>query len=137
LKALRYLGLLSLLFPLITLGCHKKQPATAADTAQNPETASASTLSGQSQAPVDPAKALPPPSPTVAANADNSVQANVSGQADPFLTSQLQIFISKNGRMPNSFTEFARQRLDSMPVPPAGTKWAIDTAVSQVKAVPK
>ena len=63
--------------------------------------------------------------------------ASVNGQVDPFLTSQLQIFISRNGRMPQSFTEFARQRLDSMPVAPAGMKFVIDSADSRVKIIPK
>ncbi len=123
---------------LVFSGCHKKQPATTAtDTNQNAETAgTAATTSDQPQAQATPTKPLPP-SPTVAANAENSVQAGVNGQADAFLTSQLRIFINQKGRLPQSFTEFARLRLDSMPTPPAGTKWVIDSADSQVKAVPK
>jgi hypothetical protein len=59
----------------------------------------------------------------------------VIGDVDPFLTSQLRDFVSKQGRLPESFSEFATLRLDSIPRPPAGKKWVIDVAGMQVKAV--
>jgi hypothetical protein len=56
------------------------------------------------------------------------------GDVDPYLTSQLKIFIQQKQRMPNSFTEFAHARLDSIPRPPEGKKWVIDGGAQQVKA---
>jgi hypothetical protein len=72
----------------------------------------------------------------VAANAENSVRENVAGEVDQFLTSQLRTFVQEKGRLPASFAEFAKARLDSIPRPPAGTKWVIDAPSQQVKAVP-
>jgi hypothetical protein len=83
-----------------------------------------------------PSERLPPPPPKVAANADNYVRQNVNGTVDPNLTAQLRSFIQSNGRLPQSFTEFANRGLDSMPRPPEGTKWVIDAPNQQVKAVP-
>jgi len=59
---------------------------------------------------------------------------NVTGQVNAFLTGQLRIFIREKGRMPESFAELARVRLDSVPRPPEGKKWVIDTATKEVKA---
>jgi hypothetical protein len=79
--------------------------------------------------------AVEPPPPNVAARAENSLQTQVDGTVDEFLTSQLQIFIKDKGRLPQSFTEFVRTRLDSIPPPPTGLKWAIDASSKEVKAV--
>jgi hypothetical protein len=114
--------------------CHKKQPE--APPTQSAETAGTTHGPDQPQAQTA-AKPLPPPPAVVAANADNYVRANVTGQPDPFLTQQLRGFISKYGRLPESFAEFKRQSLDSMPTPPEGTKWVIDSSDSQVKSVPR
>lgn len=114
----------------ILLGCHKKE-ADSASQNQNPDlgTPVAST-------PGKPTEQIPPPPPKVAANADNYVRQNVTGTVDPNLTAQLRAFVQKNGRLPQSFTEFANRGLDSMPHPPEGTKWVIDAPNQQVKAVP-
>ena len=72
----------------------------------------------------------------VAARADNYVRQNVDGQVDAFLTEQLQTFIQQKHRFPDSFAEFALMRLDSVPRPPEGKRWVIDSASLQVKAVP-
>jgi len=78
---------------------------------------------------------LPPPPPSVAARAENSLGLKVTGDIDPFLTSELQNFIQQQNRLPVSFAEFANLRLDSVPRPPPGKKWVIDRADLQVKAV--
>jgi hypothetical protein len=106
-------------------GCHKKNAASASQ-APGPDTAA----TGQ------PGTPPPPPSKSVAANAENNVRENVAGEVDQFLTSQLRIFVQEKGRVPASFAEFAKARLDSIPRPPAGTKWVIDAPTQQVKAVP-
>ena len=74
--------------------------------------------------------------PSVAASADNSIQENVAGETDAFLTTQLRAFVQKKGRLPESFTEFHRTSLDSLPRPPAGKKWVIDKSSQSVKVVP-
>lgn len=80
-------------------------------------------------------KAAHPPPAYVVAVAQNQPAENVVGTVDPFLTQQLQIFIQQKQRMPEDFAELARARLDSVPRPPPGKKWAIDRSTRQVKAV--
>lgn len=79
--------------------------------------------------------AAPPPN-YVTATAENKPAENVSGVVNPFLTEQLRLFIREKGRAPESFTELARARLDSVPRPPEGMKWVIDATSKEVKAVP-
>jgi hypothetical protein len=81
------------------------------------------------------ASSQPPPT-YVTATAENALTENAAGEPDPFLTQQLRLFMQEKSRMPESFTELARARLDSVPRPPEGKKWVIDTATQQVKAVP-
>ena len=119
---------LHLFIPLIAftlMGCHKSPPAPPQSTAD------AAPAAPDAQAP-----AAQAPQP-VATTPDNTVQQAVVGDVDPFLTSQLQIFVQQKQRMPNSFSELAHTRLDSTPTPPAGKKWAIDNSTGQVKAVAK
>jgi hypothetical protein len=112
-------------------GCHKKE-AEVVNQSQNPSDLGTPV----NAAPGGKAEALPPPPAKVAANAENAVRENVSGQVDPNLTAQLRSFVQKYGRLPQSFTEFANRGLDSMPRPPEGTKWVIDAPNQQVKSVP-
>jgi hypothetical protein len=101
-------------------GCGKEDsaPAPAVDAATN-------TAASPSQ-----------PAPQfITANARNEIAQNVAGEVNPFLTEQLGIFIRQKGRLPQSFQELAAARLDSVPVSPVGTKWVIDGASRQVKAV--
>src|SRR5262249_49364033 len=79
---------------------------------------------------------LPPPPPKVSANADNYVRQNVNGTVDPNLTALLRDFVQKNGRLPQSFTEFANRGFDSTPRPPKVTKWVIEAPIQKVKAAP-
>lgn len=112
-------------------GCHKNPetpaqptPAVAADPAAPP-------------APPPEVEPTAPPPKSVAAVADNIVQENVNGRVDAFLTSQLRTFIQQYNRMPKSFAEFALRRVDSMPRPPDGQKWVIDSTTQEVKSIPK
>jgi hypothetical protein len=57
------------------------------------------------------------------------------GEVDASLTMELRNFVQAKGRLPQSFGEFVNVRLDSIPSPPEGKKWVIDTANLQVKAV--
>jgi hypothetical protein len=73
--------------------------------------------------------------PYVTNKADEVVHENLAGEVNPFMSGQLRIFVQQKGRRPVSFTEFVNTRLDSIPRPPEGKKWAIDAATVQVKAV--
>jgi hypothetical protein len=128
------------------LGCHKKETAaTPAPTPTSPEAAASETpAAAQSQAqaprpasPAQPAKPLPPAPAYVTANADNNLRQAVVGQVDPSLTSALRSFVQKRGRMPQSFFEFTAGAVDSLPRPPEGKRWVIDSSDTTVKAVPK
>lgn len=81
--------------------------------------------------------ALPPAPAYVSSKAENRPVDNAVGEVNPFLTQQLQIFIQQKQRMPQSFAELATFRLDSVPIPPEGKKWVIDSATRQVKAIAK
>ncbi len=59
------------------------------------------------------------------------------GAVHGFMTTQLRIFIKQHGRLPKDFTEFASARMDSVPRPPEGLKYAIDEATQEVKLVRK
>jgi hypothetical protein len=78
----------------------------------------------------------PKPTPATAEQKPGEAPAeNVVGEVNAFLTEQLRIFIREKGRLPESFAELARVRLDSVPRSPEGKKWVIDTATKEVKAV--
>ncbi|MDB6023066.1 MAG: hypothetical protein JWQ04_2923 [Pedosphaera sp.] len=118
---------------LTLLGCHKNSNPQAPPT---PETGADASAPAPAQAADAQTPNTPPaPSPAVAANAENKPRENVNGEVNAFLTQQLRIFIQQNNRMPQSFAEFARARLDSLPHAPEGQKWVIDTSTQEVKAV--
>ena len=91
------------------------------------------TAEQKSGAPPTTAPLQPPPN-YVAATARNAPEQNVAGEINAFLTEQLRIFIREKGRLPESFTELARARLDSVPRPPDGKRWVIDASSREVKA---
>ncbi|MEO6035416.1 MAG: hypothetical protein ABIQ35_09195 [Verrucomicrobiota bacterium] len=132
---MKCLPILAVLFAVSILGCHKEKPAPSSLT---PDSSSQSTPVPDSNVSAPPTKSsgkqVPPPQ-AVLARAENGARQNVVGDEDPFLTQQLQIFVQQKQRMPESFAEFAATRLDSIPRPPAGKKWVIDSGVLQVKAV--
>ncbi len=103
------------------IGCSKERTPPAGPATPPPENASAA------------AAAVPPK--YVEATAQNAPAQNVAGEVNPFLTEQLRIFLRDQRRLPASFAELARTRLDSVPRPPEGKKWVIDTATTEVKAV--
>ena len=107
---------------LVLAGCSKKA-----------EPPSATTQPKAGQAPAG--TPLPPPPKYITATARNVPEQNVAGEVNAFLTQQLRIYVRERGRMPESFAELARARLDSVPRPPEGRKWVIDAATREVKAV--
>lgn len=65
------------------------------------------------------------------------IQERINGAVHAQLTVHLRMFVEKNGRMPNSFGEFASAAMDSVPPAPAGMKFVIDPTDRTVKAVKK
>jgi hypothetical protein len=124
---------LVLFLPLAALtlcGCHRNAGTGQSTAASGTGAPTAEAQAAQSASP------LPPPPPNVTARADNTLREAVVGEVDAFLTEQLRAFVQQKGRLPGSFAEFAGLRLDSIPRPPEGRKWAIDGANLEVKAVP-
>ncbi len=113
-------------------GCRKKAPP-AASTSES--AAATNALAEGEGGPVAPPEPAQPPPREVLARADDQARQAIVGDVDPFLTAELQKFIQQKNRMPASFSEFARARLDSVPRPPAGKRWVIDAASFEVKAV--
>ena len=118
---------------LVSLGCKKKSAGTAAATETASVTNALDAEAGvEAVAPPEPPQ---PPAREVLARAEDKAKQAVVGEVDAFLTAQLQAFIQQKNRMPASFSELARARLDSVPRPPAGKKWVIDADSIEVKAV--
>ncbi len=118
----------------LCLGCPKKTP-TAENQAQAPSATNV-TEGEAASAPVAPPEPAQPPLREVLARADDKAHQAVAGEVDAFLTGELRTFVQQKNRMPASFSEFARARLDSVPRPPAGKKWVIDAETIEVKIVP-
>jgi len=129
--ARKYFNEVCLLMILLVMGCHKEAP----DPVQQPAATPPAVEAAPAQSSETPLPPPPLPSANVIARSDNNLRDNVVGEADPFLTGQLQLFVQQNGRLPQTFAEFSGARLDNVPRPPPGTKWVIDRAAMQVKAV--
>ena len=65
------------------------------------------------------------------------IQERINGAIHAQLTVQLRMYIEKNGRMPESFSEFAFRNMDSVPPVPEGMKFVIDPVDKAVKVVKK
>jgi hypothetical protein len=65
------------------------------------------------------------------------VQERLNGAVHAKLTLQLRMYIEKNGRVPDSFSEFVNSAMDSVPPAPDGMKFVIDATDRTVKAVKK
>jgi hypothetical protein len=65
------------------------------------------------------------------------IQERINGAIHAQLTVQLRMFVEKNGRMPESFSEFAFRNMDSVPPVPEGMKFVIDPVDKAVKVVKK
>jgi hypothetical protein len=118
---------------LVAMGCHKK--AAPAGTATESSSVTNAAEGELANGPVAPPEPPQPPPREVLARADDKAHQAVVGEVDAFLTAQLRAFIQQKNRMPASFSEFTRARLDTVPRPPAGKKWVIDTESLEVKAV--
>ena len=129
---------------LLLSGCSKQAPQASSSQKAPDDSNTIAAVESNTPAPSDqnqptapevPLPPPPPPSPVVKARALDGVRQNVVGDVDPQLTEELRNFIQQKKRMPQTFSEFATLRLDSIPRPPAGKKWAIDSESIEVKAV--
>ena len=126
-------------------GCGKKDAASAGNTAQpapeqTAQIESEYILPANQAAPATPPTAPSPspgqPRPNVAQPVQ-PIQERINGAIHAQLTVQLRMYIEKNGRMPQSFSEFAFRSMDTVPPVPEGMKFVIDPVDKAVKVVKK
>ena len=136
-----FLSLLTL--ALVEAGCSRKESGSSPRSEALPDNENATSAAPAVEPqPNDPTPAPAPISraarrveaPAVAANGANQ---SFVGLVDPFMTGQLKRFIEEKGRLPKDFAEFAAARMDSVPRPPEGLKYAIDATTQEVKLVKK
>ena len=93
-------------------------------------------------------KTAPPTRPTVARPSPGQprptavqpvqpIQERINGAIHAQLTMQLRMYIEKNGRMPQTFSEFANSAMDTVPPVPEGMKFVLDPVDKAVKVVKK
>jgi hypothetical protein len=133
---------LIMVFLCVLCGCGRKSASSDATTPQlTPE--QAAQIESQYLPPVDNAArtgvASPSPGPRAPTpqQANRPIQERLNGAIHARLTVQLRMFIEKNGRMPETFSEFANAAMDSAPLAPDGMKFVIDPVDRTVKAVKK
>src|SRR5256885_15746841 len=126
-------------------GCGKKDAASAQNQAeptpeQTAQIESEYVLPANKTASAPPSMAASPspgqPRPNLAQPA-RPIQERINGAIHAQLTVQLRMYIEKNGRMPQSFSEFANSAMDSVPSVPEGMKFVIDPVDKAVKVVKK
>jgi len=122
-------------FVLVLTSCGKKAAPPAADTTPPASAAAEPAPPAATASPT--AQSAPLPSPVPAAPAQGQRPVPVVGTVDPFMTQQLRIFINTKGRLPKDFSEFTSARMDSVPRPPKGLKWVLDTANQEIKLAPQ
>ena len=126
----------------ILIGCRKAEPAPAQPTPEQAAQIEADYLfpgSGPAPATTGPAGTAPVSKPRASATpaAAQPVQERLNGAVHAKLTLQLRMYIEKNGRVPDSFSEFVNSAMDSVPPAPDGMKFVIDATDRTVKAVKK
>ena len=135
--------LLAALCACAICGCSKRAASSAANNLQPaPEQAAQIEADYVLPAQVPTATAANPATPRPQSTqrtppAQQPIQQRLNGAIHARLTILLRQFVEKNGRMPESFGEFANSAMDSVPLAPDGMKFVIDTADRTVKAVKK
>ena len=129
----------------VLCGCGKKDATSGQNKAQpTPEQTaqieSEYILPATKAAPATPPTAARPspaqPKPNVAQPVQ-PIQERINGAIHAQLTVQLRMYIEKNGRMPQTFSEFANSAMDTVPRVPEGMKFVIDPVDKAVKVVKK
>jgi hypothetical protein len=127
------------LFLCAFCGCGRKEEVAA----PQPTAEQAAQIESQYLLPPNdstPAQAASPSPVSRAPNAQQParpVQERLQGAIHAQLTVQLRMFIEKNGRVPETFSEFANSAMDSVPLAPEGMKFVIDPTDRTVKAAKK
>jgi len=143
--AMRELFLLVGFCSWVLTGCGKKDSASVQGKSQpTPEQAAQIESeyilpANQAASTTRPAAASPSPGQTKPnlAQPVRPIQERINGAVHAQLTVQLRMYIEKNGRMPQSFFEFANAGMDTIPLAPEGMKFVIDPADRTVKVVKK
>ena len=126
-------------------GCGKKDSAAALNKSQ-PTPEQAAQIEAEYILPEN--KTVPANRPAAAKPSTGQAQPNVAQPVRPIqeringavhaqLTVYLRMYIEKNGRMPQSFFEFANAGMDTIPLAPEGMKFVIDSSDRTVKVVKK
>jgi len=134
--------ILAALCACVLCGCSKKETPSAQPTPEQaaqieadylpiPENSAQPATAAASPAPAAPAR------PAVTQPIARPVQERFNGAVHAKLTVQLRMYIEKNGRMPETFSEFANSAMDSVPLAPEGMKFVIDPTDRTVKAAKK
>ena len=128
---------------LCLLGSCSRKDVSPAASASEPTPEQAAQIESEYVLPINTAAssatANPSPAPPLpnAPQPARPVRERLQGAIHAKLTVQLRMFIEKNGRVPESFSEFANTAMDSAPLAPDGMKFVIDAADRTVKAVKK
>lgn len=127
-------NLLSAFFLLV--GC-SKHGAPTSKTEEKPTTAQTPAADNSQPAPAAtaPRSASAATNKKPGANQPKGIGSGLVGPVHDFMTQQLRLFVQQKGRMPENFTEFTSARMDSVPRPPPGFRWAIDDRTLEVKLV--
>ena len=144
-RSTKLLSILAMLGLCALASCGKKDSAAALNKSQpTPEQAAQIEaeyiLPESKSAPatrptaVNPSPAQPRPN---VAQPVRPIQERINGAVHAQLTMHLRMYIEKNGRMPQSFFEFANAGMDTIPLAPEGMKFVIDSSDRTVKVVKK
>src|SRR2546425_11917196 len=134
----------------VLCGCGRKEAASAQNKSQ-PTPEQAAQIESEYILPENKAPLAAPPSATRPKAAIPSpgqprpnviqpvrpIQERINGAIHAQLTMQLRMYIEKNGRMPQTFSEFANSAMDSVPPVPEGMKFVLDPVDRAVKVVKK
>jgi len=143
--SLKELFLLVVFCLSVLTGCGKKDSASAQGKSQ-PTPEQAAQIESEYIMPANKAASATPPtaaSPSPGQRRPNvaqpvqPIQERINGAIHAQLTVQLRMYIEKNGRMPQSFSEFAFRNMDTVPPVPEGMKFVIDPVDKAVKVVKK
>src|SRR2546426_4113455 len=143
---MKKLFLLVALCPFALCGCGKKEAASSVERSPQPTPEQAAQIESEYILPVNKAASATPPtaaSPSPGQPRPNVVrpvqpiQERINGAIHAQLTVQLRMYIEKNGRMPQNFSEFANTAMDTVPLAPEGMKFVIDPVDRAVKVVKK
>jgi hypothetical protein len=143
---MKKLSLLVALCAFALSGCGKKEAASPVQGSPQPTPEQAAQIESEYILPASKAASATPPtgaSPSPGQPRPNisqpvqPIQERINGAIHAQLTVQLRMYIEKNGRMPQTFSEFANTAMDSVPLAPEGMKFVIDPVDKAVKVAKK